>query len=74
MGSHFTNDDLVKDSRLIEDYEIEIAFEGRRDGEEVWEFRGTSDGELLHLDRENGDVVTDDFDETPRSVIGGLSS
>ena len=38
MGSHFTNDDLVKDSRLIEDYEIEIAFEGRRDGEEVWEF------------------------------------
>jgi outer membrane lipoprotein-sorting protein len=38
MGSHFTNDDLVKDSRLIEDYEIEIAFEGRRDGVEVWEF------------------------------------
>lgn len=38
MGSHFTNDDLVKESRLIEDYEVEIAFEGRRDGEEVWEF------------------------------------
>ena len=38
MGSHFTNDDLVKESRLIEDYEIEIAFEGRRDGVEVWEF------------------------------------
>lgn len=38
MGSHFTNDDLVKESRLIEDYEIEIAFEGPREGEEVWEF------------------------------------
>jgi hypothetical protein len=37
MGSHFTNDDLVKDSRLVEDYDIEIAFEGTRDGVEVWE-------------------------------------
>ncbi len=37
MGSHFTNDDLVKDSRLVEDYDIEIAFEGDRDGVEVWE-------------------------------------
>jgi outer membrane lipoprotein-sorting protein len=38
MGSHFTNDDLVKDSRLVDDYEIEIAFEGERDGVEVWDF------------------------------------
>jgi hypothetical protein len=38
MGSHFTNDDLVKESRLIEDYEITLAFEGDRDGVEVWEF------------------------------------
>jgi len=38
MGSHFTNDDLVKESRLVEDYEISIAFEGERDGAEVWEF------------------------------------
>ena len=38
MGSHFTNDDLVKESRLVDDYEIEIAFEGERDGVEVWEF------------------------------------
>jgi hypothetical protein len=37
MGSHFTNDDLVKDSRLVEDYDIEIGFEGSRDGVEVWE-------------------------------------
>lgn len=38
MGSHFTNDDLVKESRLIEDYDIEISFEGERDGTDVWEF------------------------------------
>ena len=38
MGSHFTNDDLVKESRLVDDYEIEIAFEGEREGVEVWEF------------------------------------
>ena len=38
MGSHVTNDDLVKESRLIEDYEIAIEFEGERDGVEVWEF------------------------------------
>lgn len=38
MGSHFTNDDLVKDSRLIRDYDIKIEFEGPRDGVEVYEF------------------------------------
>ena len=32
MGSHFTNDDLVKESRLIEDYDIDIVFDGTRDG------------------------------------------
>ena len=38
MGSHFTNDDLVKESRIVEDYDIEIAFEGPRDGVPVYEF------------------------------------
>lgn len=38
MGSHFTNDDLVKESRLVDDYDIDIAFEGDRDGVKVWEF------------------------------------
>jgi outer membrane lipoprotein-sorting protein len=38
MGSHFTNDDLVKESRLSEDYDIEISYDGPRDGAEVWEF------------------------------------
>ena len=42
MGSHFTNDDLVKESRLIEDYDIELAFDGDDpDGAAVWEFRLT---------------------------------
>ncbi len=41
MGSHFTNDDLVKESRLIEDYEIETSFEGDCDGALVWEFKLT---------------------------------
>ena len=41
MGSHFTNDDLVKESRIIDDYDIVISFEGDRDGEEVWEFTMT---------------------------------
>lgn len=41
MGSHVTNDDLVKESRIIEDYDIVISFEGDRDGEEVWEFTMT---------------------------------
>ncbi|MGI9625992.1 MAG: outer membrane lipoprotein-sorting protein [Longimicrobiales bacterium] len=38
MGSHFTNDDLVKESRIIEDYDITMGFEGDREGDEVWEF------------------------------------
>ncbi|MCL7488584.1 MAG: outer membrane lipoprotein-sorting protein [Desulfobulbaceae bacterium] len=38
MGSHFTNDDLVKESRLSDDYEPEITFEGIRDGEDIIEF------------------------------------
>jgi outer membrane lipoprotein-sorting protein len=38
MGSHFTNDDLVKESRMIRDYAIATSFEGERDGVPVWEF------------------------------------
>lgn len=41
MGSHFTNDDLVKESQLIEDYDIETIYEGDRDGTAVWEFKLT---------------------------------
>ena len=38
MGSHFTYDDLVKETRLIEDYDVAVGFEGDRAGVAVWEF------------------------------------
>ncbi|NTV15687.1 MAG: outer membrane lipoprotein-sorting protein [Desulfobulbaceae bacterium] len=38
MGSHFTNDDLVKESRLADDYAPEILFEGEREGRRIIEF------------------------------------
>ena len=37
MGSHFTNDDLVKESRMSEDYDLEVTFEGKREGIEIYE-------------------------------------
>lgn len=37
MGSHFTNDDLVKESRMALDYDISVSFDGERDGVAVWE-------------------------------------
>ncbi len=45
MGSHFTNDDLVKESQLIDDYDIEFSYEGARDGVEVWELALTPKAE-----------------------------
>lgn len=38
MGSHFTNDDLVRESRMEEDYTPAISFEGVRDGMAIIEF------------------------------------
>ena len=38
MGSHFTNDDLVKESLLTRDYFIALSFEGERSGVPVYEF------------------------------------
>jgi outer membrane lipoprotein-sorting protein len=38
MGSHFTNDDLVRESSIVDDYDAEISFEGVREGAEIWEF------------------------------------
>lgn len=37
MGSHFTNDDLVKESTFEDDYTSTITFEGERDGRRVYE-------------------------------------
>jgi len=38
MGSHLTNDDLVKEARLEEDYNAKITFEGDRNGQKIIEF------------------------------------
>ena len=38
MGSHFTNDDLVKESRMEDDYNPRISFEGERNGRKTIEF------------------------------------
>ena len=37
MGSHFTNDDLVKQSRMTENYTFSITFEGTREGKDIIE-------------------------------------
>jgi len=37
MGSHFTNDDLVKESTFEDDYDSTITFEGERDGKRIYE-------------------------------------
>ncbi|MCF7821736.1 MAG: outer membrane lipoprotein-sorting protein [Mariprofundaceae bacterium] len=37
MGSHFTNDDLVKESTFEDDFDATITFEGERDGQAVYE-------------------------------------
>ncbi len=37
LGSHFTNDDLVKESRYAEDYSYSISFDGERNGKNIVE-------------------------------------
>ena len=37
MGSHFTNDDLIKESRMADDYTYEVTFEGPRAGRPIVE-------------------------------------
>jgi hypothetical protein len=39
MGSHFTNDDLVKESRYAVDYYSEVVFDGDMDGKKVWQIQ-----------------------------------
>jgi len=39
MGSHFTNDDLVRESRLSDDYDPAVTFEGKgENGQDIVEF------------------------------------
>lgn len=40
-GSHFTNNDLVRESRMAEDYTFEITFEGERRGHRIIEITCT---------------------------------
>jgi len=49
MGSHFTNDDLVKESTFEDDYDSSITFEGTRDGKAIYE--------LTSLPKPNAAVV-----------------
>ncbi len=49
MGSHFTNDDLVKESTFEDDYDSSITFKGVRDGKKVIE--------ITSIPRENAAVV-----------------
>ncbi len=37
MGSHFTNDDLVKESRLADDFSYKVSFRGARAGKQIVE-------------------------------------
>ncbi|MDX1803358.1 MAG: outer membrane lipoprotein-sorting protein [Alcanivorax sp.] len=37
MGSHFTNDDLVRESTFEDDYHSQISFQGERDGQRIYE-------------------------------------
>jgi outer membrane lipoprotein-sorting protein len=37
MGSHFTNDDLVKESRMADDYTFTVSFQGEREGVHIIE-------------------------------------
>lgn len=37
MGSHFTNDDLIKESSFQDDYDSSITFQGERDGRLIYE-------------------------------------
>jgi outer membrane lipoprotein-sorting protein len=37
LGSHFTNDDLVKESRMADDYTFELTFSGVSEGHEIVE-------------------------------------
>jgi outer membrane lipoprotein-sorting protein len=72
MGSHFTNDDLVKESRMADDYTYEISFQGERGGREVVELELIPKPEaavvwgkvLVLVDRKNyHPVKLDYFDE-----------
>jgi len=77
MGSHFTNDDLVKESRLVDDYHATISFEGERGAVVVLEFTLTPREEAAVVwgaikttvrARDNIPIVSVYYDEEMRPV------
>ena len=38
MGSHFTNDDLVRETRLSDDFDIELIYQGEEAGQQIFRF------------------------------------
>lgn len=38
MGSHFAYDDLVRESSLVDDFDVEVGLDGARDGVRIWDF------------------------------------
>ena len=61
MGSHFTNDDLVKESTFEDDYRSVISFEGSRDGQAIYELTSTPNADaavvwgkvVMEIDQKN---------------------
>lgn len=49
MGSHFTNDDLVKESTFEDDFDSSISFQGERNGMNIYE--------MTSIPKENAAVV-----------------
>lgn len=41
MGSHFTNDDLVKENTFVDDYTYRLSFSGLRNGNSIYEIECT---------------------------------
>ena len=69
MGSHFTNDDLVKESRLSEDYEAIISFEGERDGVRVLDFTLTPHPDAAVVWGRIEITVQDGWGDHPEALI-----
>ena len=57
MGSHFTNDDLVKESRLRDDYIPEITFQGETDSKKEPDKGSKKIIKLTLIPREDAPVV-----------------
>jgi len=61
MGSHFTNDDLVKESSYEDDYDSKLTFAGMRNGQRVYEITSTPKPEAVVV---WGKVVTEIAQDT----------